>query len=133
MQMHRGAAACAAIALATSTFLIPANALENWERLGTRMVDFGRDADTIVVGRAEGRFTAIMFEVDGGTVEMRNVRVIFGDGQAFSPPPQLIFDDQERSRAIDLPGPGRIIRSVTFNYRSLRTGQGRATITLYGH
>ena len=126
------AAACAAILLATIAFLIPAHAVENWERLGTRTVDLARDVDTITVGRSEGRFTAIMFEVDGEMVEMRNVRVIFGDGQAFSPSTQLILDDQERSRAIDLPGPGRIIRSVTFNYKSPHTAQGHATITLYG-
>ncbi len=132
MQMHRTAAACAAFVFATIAFLVPARALENWERLGTRTVEFSRDVDTITVGRAEGRFTAIAFEVDGGMVEMRNVRVIFGDGQAFSPPTQLILDDQEVSNAIDLPGPGRIIRSVTFNYRSVRAGQARATITLYG-
>ena len=111
---------------------LPANALQGWERLGTRTVDFGRDLDTIMVGRAEGRFTAIMFEVDGGMIEMRNVRVVFGNGDAFSPPTQFIFSDDERSRSIALPGPGRIIRSVTFNYRSLRTRQGRATVTLYG-
>ncbi|SRR6266446_5408764 len=105
---------------------------EGWERLGTRTVEFRGDVDTIMVGRSEGRFTAIMFEVDGGAIEMRNVRVVFGNGQAFSPPAQLVFSDSERSRAIDLPGPGRIIRSVTFNYRSLRTGEGRATVTLYG-
>ena len=132
MQIVRVGAVFAALMLALLAWSFPAHALQGWERLGTRTVDFGRDADTIMIGRAEGRFTAIMFEVDGGTIEMRNVRVLFGNGDAFSPPTQFVFSDDERSRAIELPGPGRIIRSVTFNYRSLRTGQGRATVTLYG-
>ncbi len=73
-----------------------------------------------------------MFEVDGGALEMRNVRVVFANGNDFSPPTELVFSDNERSRMIDLPGQQRAIRSIVFNYRSLRTGQGRATITVFG-
>jgi len=132
MLIVRVAAALAAMVLASLIVSVPANALQGWERLGTRTVDFGRDVDTIMIGRAEGRFTAIMFEVDGGTIEMRNVQVVFGNGEAFSPPTQFLFSNKEASRAIELPGPGRIIRSVSFNYRSVPTRQGRATVTLYG-
>jgi len=113
-------------------FASAAIAAEGWERLGSRTVEFRGDLDTITVGRGDGAFRRIMFEVDGGALEMRNVRVLFGNGQAYSPPTELIFSDNERSRLIDLPGQARFIRSVTFNYRSLRTGQGRATITLWG-
>ena len=125
--LSAAAAACAVLLAATS-----AVALQGWERLGTRTVEFGGDVDTITVGRDDGRFRRLMFEVDGGAVEMRNVRVNFGNGGNFSPPTVLVFGDDQRSRALDLPGPARFIRSVTFNYRSLRTGQGRATVTLYG-
>jgi hypothetical protein len=113
-------------------FASAAIAAEGWERLGARTVEFRGDIDTITVGRGDGAFRRIMFEVDGGALELRNVRVLFGNGQAYSPPTELIFSDNERSRLIDLPGQARFIRSVTFNYRSLRTGQGRATITLWG-
>jgi hypothetical protein len=109
-----------------------ADALEGWERLGTRAVEFRGDHDTIEVGRNEGRFRSIMLEVDGGTIEMLNVRVLFGNGSAFSPSTRLVFNEGERSRVIDLPGDTRIIRSITFDYRSLRTGEGRATVTVYG-
>jgi hypothetical protein len=43
-----------------------------------------------------------------------------------------VFNEGERSRVIDLPGVARIIRSITFNYRSLRNGEGRATVNVYG-
>ena len=123
----------AAIFAATAICLaLPASALEGWERLGTRTVEFRQDHDTIVVGRNEGRFRAIMFEVTGGSVEMDNVTVAFGNGRDFSPRTKLVFNEGERSRAIDLPGPARIIRSITFSYRSLRPRQGRATVTVYG-
>jgi len=119
---------------ATAPMLAPgaAGAAEGWERLGTRTVNFGADLDRIVVGRDDGRFRELMFEVDGGAVTLYNVRVTFGNGQDYSPATELVFSDDERSRAIDLPGALRVIRSVDFNYRSMRTGQGRATITLYG-
>ena len=127
MRLSTAAAAASLLALASSAI-----AAEGWERLGARTVEFGSDIDTITVGRNDGAFRRIMFEVDGGALEMRNVRVVFGNGQNYSPPTQYVFSDNERSRFIDLPGQARFIRSVTFNYRSLRTGQGRATITLYG-
>ncbi len=128
MRDFLSASACAAILCLSSS----AHALEGWERLGTRTVEFRSDHDTIEIGRNEGRFRSIMFEVDGGTIEMVNVRVVFGNGGAFSPPTRLVFTEGERSRVIDLPGDTRIIRSVTFTYRSLRTGEGRATVTVYG-
>jgi hypothetical protein len=109
-----------------------AESLEGWERLGTRALDLRGERDTIEVGRNEGRFHSIMLDVDGGAIEMLNLRVTFGDGNAYAPPARLTFDTGERSRVIDLPGDTRIIRSITFNYRSLRAGSGRATITAYG-
>jgi hypothetical protein len=128
----RGFLAAAALAVVS---LVPASsavALQGWERLGSRTVEFRQDVDTIGIGRSEGLFRRIMLQVDGAPLEMDNVRVYFGNGASFSPPTKLVFSENDRSRAIDLPGQGRIIRSITFNYRSLNTGQGRATVTVYG-
>ena len=129
-QMRMVTAAAAAVCILVSAG--SAVALQGWERLGQRTVEFGGDVDTITVGRDDGMFRRLMFEVDGGAVEVWNVRVAFGNGGVFSPPTRLVFGDDTRSRSIDLPGQARFIRSVTFNYRSLRTGQGRANVTLYG-
>ena len=52
--------------LGTGALWQPANAAQGWERLGTRVVDFGGDRDQINVGANEGRFREIMFEADGG-------------------------------------------------------------------
>jgi hypothetical protein len=121
--------------LLTALFVVPLNiagAAEGWEHLGARIVEFAGDRDEIVVGRDDGRFGELMFEVEGGAIVMNNVRVIFGNGQDYSPPTELVFSDDERSRAINLPGNARVIRRIVFNYRSLHTGQGRATISVYG-
>ena len=45
-------------------------------------------------------------------------------------PARLLFKENARSRAIGLPG-ARLIRSLTFNYRSIGGGN-RASLTLYG-
>ncbi len=112
--------------------LAPASLLsQEWESLGRREVSFGREHDVIAVTAREGRFRAIKLEVDEGTLEMFNVRVIFGDGQHFSPETRLVFAENSRSRAIDLPGDARIIQRVEFSYKS-RVKRGRAVVHLFG-
>ena len=128
--MRRRVSALVAVAMFCSA--TSAVALEGWERLGARTVAFRADRDTIEIGRNEGRFRSVMLEVDGSAMEMRNVRVVFGNGSVFSPPTRLVFNEGERSRVIDLPGDTQIIRCITFNYRNLGTGEGRATVTIYG-
>src|ERR671931_2492571 len=90
----------------------------DWELLGTRRVSFTLDHDAILVGAREGGFTAIKLDVAGGDLEMYNIRVTFGNRQAFSPNTRLLFRQGSWSRTIDLPGPVRIIRRVDFWYRS---------------
>ena len=103
-----------------------------WTRLGTRAVNFRAERDRIeAVG--DGPFRRIMFVVEGGDLEMYDVRVRFRNGEVFSPDTRLVFNSESRSRAIDLPGDRRNISFVEFTYRSLRGGgEGRAAITLYG-
>lgn len=102
-----------------------------WELLGRRDVDFRVDHDAIEVGRAEGRFRALRFVVRGGPVEIFDLKVILGDGDAIRPATRLVFERGE-SRTIDLPGNRRAVRRVEFVYRSLRGPGRRATISLFG-
>ncbi len=102
-----------------------------WERLGTRRVSFAAERDVIEVGAVDGRFTAVRIDVADGDLEMYNVRIVFGDGDAWSPPTRLDFRQGTRSRVIDLPGGARVIRRIEFAYRS-RVRRGRATVEVYG-
>ena len=105
-----------------------------WDEIGTQQVDFRGDHDVIRAGGA-GRFRRIRIVVEGGDIEMFDVRITFGDGETFSPPTRLYFREHSRSRDIDLPGAARIIRRIDFFYRSVRgrgRGQGRATVHVYG-
>jgi hypothetical protein len=105
----------------------------DWALLGTRRVTFTLDHDAIIVGAREGGFTAIKLEVAGGSLEMYNIKVTFGNGETFSPETRVLFRQGSWSRTIDLPGPVRILRRVDFWYRSrLRPARGAANVRLFG-
>lgn len=110
----------------------PVRAPAGWDHLGMREVDFRVDRDAVVAA-GQGAFRSIRIDVEGGDLEMFNVKVTFGSGETFSPATRLYFRAGSRSRIIDLPGDARVIRRVDFFYRSvLFGGEGRATVHVYG-
>lgn len=110
----------------------PVPTAAGWDHLGMRQVDFRVDHDAIVPA-GQGVFRSIRIDVEGGDLEMFNVKVTFGSGETFSPATRLYFRAGSRSRIIDLPGDARVIRRVDFFYRSVLFGsEGRATVHVYG-
>ena len=125
---HRWSFGAAVLGLALTCPAVQAQ----WVPLGTRRVDFRADHD-IVRTASEGRFRRVRFVVEGGDVEMFDVRITFGDGATFSPATRFTFKRNARGRVIALPGGARVIRWINFYYRSvLGTAQGKATIHVYG-
>jgi hypothetical protein len=114
---------------APTTLAAPAG---TWDHIGMRPVDFRVDHDAITaVG--EGVFRTIRIDVEGGDLEMFDVKVTFGNGETFSPSTRLYFREGTRSREIDLPGAARVIRRIDFFYRSALFGTpGRAIVHVYG-
>jgi hypothetical protein len=97
-----------------------------------RPVDFRLDHD-VILGVGDGAFRAIRINVEGGDLEMFDIKVTFGNGETFSPGTRVYFREGSRSRVIDLPGDARIIRRIDFFYRSAPFGgQGRAAVHVYG-
>lgn len=121
----------AALALVAAPAPAVAPQQSEWELLGTRQVNFRGDKDVITVTRKEGTFRAIKLEVEGGSLDMYDIRVVFGDGSVFSPETRVEFREGSWSRTIDLPGAARVIRRIEFNYRS-EVKRGRATMKVYG-
>jgi hypothetical protein len=109
----------------------PRGASAQWEPLGARRVSFAVDHDAIPVGGREGLFNAVRVDVDGGDLEMYNIKITFGDGETFSPETRVLFREGSRSRTIDLPGAARVIRRIDFTYRSTLR-RGRATVRAFG-
>jgi hypothetical protein len=119
------------LALAGLAALPARAAAQRWEELGSRRVRFAAERDVIDVGAVEGLFTAIRLEVEAGDVEMFDIRVVFADGSDYSPNTRIEFREKSRSRVIDLPGAARVIRRVSFAYRS-RLRRGQAVVRLFG-
>lgn len=102
-----------------------------WERLGTAHVDGNRDHDNITVGMRDGRFRAIQLRVRGGAVEFERVVVHYGDGEPEEVAVRERIPDRGMTRAIDLRGNRRLIRSVELWYA--RGGwRQRPEVQLYG-
>ena len=78
-------------------------------------------------------FRSGLGRVDVADLELFNVRIVFANGDVYSPETRLYFREESRSRQIDLPGEARAIRRIEFAYKSVRGGgDGRAEIHVYG-
>lgn len=119
-------------ALAFALAVACASTRDDWELLGRKDVSFLVERDTIDVRESEGRFRVLRIVVEGAPVEIRDIRVTFGDGSAFHPETRLNFAAGSESRSIDLPGGRRVIRKIDFLYRKTSGIFRQATVSVYG-
>lgn len=101
-----------------------------WTRVGAATVNGKRDRDVIQLSD-QGPYTALTFVATGSDLELYDVVVTFGNNERFSPPTKLVFKEGSRSRAIDLPGKKRKIRTVELRYGNL-PGGGAASLEIWG-
>lgn len=101
-----------------------------WEYLGQAHVDGRQDHDNISVN-ARGGFRAILFEIQGGAIEFQRVVVHFENGEDHRVDVRDRIRSGGRTRAIDLPGDRRNIRSVELWY-ARGSWRSRPTLKLYG-
>jgi len=103
-----------------------------WTRLGCKDVRFLIDRDTVRVGRAEGRFSAIRLKVRRAPVEVLNLRVTFGNGTRMDVPVREVIPPGGTSRSIDLPGNNRGIDRIEMIYRAMPSLNGTAEVCIDG-
>jgi hypothetical protein len=105
-----------------------------WTLLGAQTV-MGRagrsDTDQIKVGKSQGRFNEVMMVVYDSDVALDDFTITFENGKKFTPNVKHNFKEGARTRAIDLPGNTRWIRSIDLTYSNL-PGGGRARVEIYG-
>ncbi|HEY4239402.1 MAG TPA: hypothetical protein VGM88_06275 [Kofleriaceae bacterium] len=106
-------------------------ARDGFTYLGEKVVIGANQHDVITVGKADGRFTAIMLVCENAPVGVDEVHVTFGDGQLFEPKLRFGFAPGSTSRVIDLPGGARVIKQVDLVYRGLAP-QDSGKIELWG-
>jgi hypothetical protein len=101
------------------------------ELLGQRQVNFRADSDVIEVGRREGRFQKLRVVVRGAPIELRDMKVTFGDDSVFDASGKQILRENS-AFVLDLPGDRRSIKSIAFQARSVNRREGKATVLVYG-
>lgn len=104
----------------------------NWEKLGSRVVNFGLDKDIIPVGAHEGAFTKLKIVVKGGAINMHKMKVHYMNGETQNIALKHNFSKQSASRVIDLKGNKRLIKKITFFYDTKNLARKRATVHVLG-
>jgi hypothetical protein len=102
-----------------------------WVMLGDKVVNGGADRDVIPVGKSEGKFTKLMMVVEDSDLELTDMEVIFGNGEKVNPKVKHVFQENDRTRAIDLPGDARTIKRIDLRYGNL-PGGGKARVEVWG-
>jgi hypothetical protein len=108
------------------------NAQRAWIHLGDKHVDGRSDHDKISVGSSDGSFRALQIRVEGAPVDFQRVVVHFRNGED----EELHFRERinagGETRALDLNGGRRVIKSVELWYEKANWGSRRPTVQLYG-
>jgi hypothetical protein len=105
--------------------------VKGWTLLGERLVSDRADHDVITVTSARGSFRQIKLTVNRHAVDFQKVVVHFGNGSDQTLAMRNTVPAGGETRAIDLEGTNRFIRSVEFWYDAKSRG-GRAMVRLYG-
>jgi len=104
----------------------------DWQKLGMRVVNMKADHDVIPVTAFKGAFTKLKFKVKGAPIHVRNVRVIFGNGEDMNIKVGRKILAGTESRVFDLPGNKRIIKKINLNYKTVPTFKGKAVVVAWG-
>ena len=103
-----------------------------WTLLGTQKVGFVVDRDVVRVGREEGRFRALKMRVLRNTIELLDVKIVFGNGDVQDLPVRAIIRANSETRPLDLAGNTRVIKEIQFTYKSKPSFKGQAIVEVYG-
>ena len=120
--MKAGAILLAALALGSA----------DWVLLGQRTVTDRADHDLIPVTASRGDFRSIKLTVQRAAVDFHRVVVHYGNGSDQEIALRNTIPAGGESRAIDLTGGDRVIRSVEFWYDANTFRGRRAVVRLFG-
>ncbi|OFZ08808.1 MAG: hypothetical protein A3D92_17015 [Bacteroidetes bacterium RIFCSPHIGHO2_02_FULL_44_7] len=104
----------------------------NWEKLGSRVVDYRVERDVIPVGAQEGSFTKLKVAVKGGAINMHKMIVTYSNGTSETIALRHNFGPNGDSRIIDIAGAKRFIQKITFFYDTKNLAHSKAVVSVYG-
>ncbi len=104
---------------------------EDWQQLGTHVVDYTLDYDVIPVTYKKGTFTTLKFRVLDGNINMHRCMITFenGDKQEIEIKHQFTANSE---KTVDLKGNNRIIEKITFWYDTKNASSKKAVIEAWG-
>lgn len=103
-----------------------------WEKLGTKTVDMKADHDVLMVTFHEGFYSKVKFVIRKAPLHLKNVNIVFGNGDNKNIVFNKRFNAGSTTRIIDLPGNKRIIKKIKLNYKTIPTGKGKAIFVAWG-
>lgn len=103
-----------------------------WERLGSKTVNFKLDRDVIKVGAREGTFSKLKVVVTKGSLNMHKMRVEYMNGESENITLRHQFDRRSSSRVIDIDGRKRFIKNIVFWYDTKNNSRSKAVVTVFG-
>lgn len=105
---------------------------QGWTHMGSAKVHGHADHDEIIVTALQGDFSAIKLFVENEGIHFERVVVHFGNGGKEEVALRDFIPAGGESRVIDLPGRDRVIRKVSFYYKSNAASKKKAKVVLYG-
>jgi hypothetical protein len=102
------------------------------EQLGCRSVGFIKDTDVIRVGKDSGRFKSIQLRVTGNDIEMRDLKIVYGNNQVDDVQVRSQIRAGGETRRIDLKGDKRFIKEIIMTYVSRPSFKGQARVCVFG-
>lgn len=103
-----------------------------WEKLGLKTVDMKADHDVLVVTFHEGFYSKVKFVIRKAPLHLKNINIVFGNGENKNIAFNKRFDAGSTTRIIDLPGNKRIIKKIKLNYSTIPKGKGKAIFVAWG-
>lgn len=105
---------------------------DGWTKLGERRVSFQSEEDVIHVSGLRGKFDSIAFHVGKAPIFMRNIRVVYGNGESQNIHINRRLHEGKRSIPFRLAGGDRIINKIELDYRTAVGGHNWAEVSVYG-
>ncbi|MFN8336097.1 MAG: hypothetical protein U0U09_13290 [Cyclobacteriaceae bacterium] len=121
----------AAVMYARAVYAQTSSGPEDWQMLGTHVVDYTLDYDVIPVTYKKGTFTTLKFRVTDGNINMHRCMITYenGDKQEIEIKHQFTANSE---KVVDLKGNNRIIEKITFWYDTKNASARKAVIEAWG-
>ena len=104
----------------------------NWNKLGSKTVNFGLDKDVIKVGAREGGFKKLKVAVTGGSLNLHKMTVVYKNGERDQLNLKHNFTKNSDSRVLDLQGGKRFIKEIIFWYDTKNRSKRKAKVQVWG-